>query len=50
MSNVPDRANDPKRKVSDNPNWKCDNCGGKGAMDYAGQGRVCQSCAVELGF
>ncbi len=49
-NSVPDRANNPKRKVSDNPNWKCDNCGGKGAMDYAGQGRVCQSCAVELGF
>jgi hypothetical protein len=49
---VPDRANDPKRKVQkgDNPAWTCDNCGGQGAMDYAGQGRVCKSCASELGF
>lgn len=49
---VPDRANDPKRKVQkgDNPAWTCDNCGGPGAMDYAGQGRVCKSCASELGF
>ena len=52
MANVPDRANDPKRKVAsgDNPAWKCENCGNKGAMDYAGQGRVCKSCANELGF
>jgi len=52
---VPDRANDPRRKglkaqPGDNPHWKCDNCGGVGAMDYAGQGRVCKSCASDLGF
>jgi hypothetical protein len=68
---VPDRANDPHRKMTphtplsgsamktwenetvygnDNPQWKCDNCGNKGAMDYAGQGRVCESCASDLGF
>lgn len=34
----------------DNPKWKCDNCGNKGAQDYAGQGRVCESCASSLGF
>lgn len=39
-----------KPTASDNPKWKCENCGGKGAMDYAGQGRVCKSCASELGF
>ena len=68
---VPDRANDAKRKVTphtplsrsamkiwenetvygnNNPAWKCENCGKKGAMDYAGQGRVCESCASSLGF
>lgn len=35
---------------NDNPKWKCENCGNKGAQDYAGQGRVCESCASELGF
>jgi hypothetical protein len=35
---------------NDNPKWKCDSCGKKGAMDYAGQGRVCQTCANERGF
>jgi NADH pyrophosphatase NudC (nudix superfamily) len=34
----------------DNPAWKCESCGKKGAMNYAGQGRVCQSCANERGF
>jgi hypothetical protein len=49
---VPDRANDPRRKAQqgDNPTWKCESCGGQGAMDYAGQGRVCKSCAEGLGF
>jgi hypothetical protein len=52
LGSVPDRANDPRRKAQqgDNPNWKCESCGGKGAMDYAGQGRVCKSCAEGLGF
>lgn len=35
---------------NDNPKWKCENCGNKGAQDYAGQGRVCESCASDLGF
>ena len=35
---------------NDNPRWTCDNCGNKGAQDYAGQGRVCESCASDLGF
>ena len=68
---VPDRANDPNRKMTphtplsgramktwenetvtgnDNPKLKCENCGNKGAQDYAGQGRVCESCASNLGF
>ena len=49
---VPDRANSPKRKGTtvDNPKLKCESCGNKGAMDYAGQGRVCKSCANKLGF
>jgi hypothetical protein len=34
----------------DNPKWKCESCGKKGAQDYAGQGRVCESCADERGF
>lgn len=34
----------------DNPKWKCENCGNKGAQDYAGQGRVCEACAEDLGF
>jgi hypothetical protein len=61
---VPDRGNDPKRvpgsymslvnkaqvSKSDNPKFKCESCGKKGAMDYAGQGRVCRTCANERGF
>jgi DNA-directed RNA polymerase subunit RPC12/RpoP len=61
---VPDRGNDPKRVPGsymslvnkaqtvkgDNPKWKCESCGKKGAMDYSGQGRVCQTCANERGF
>jgi len=61
---VPDRGNDPKRvpgsymslvnkaqtAKGDNPKWKCESCGKKGAMDYSGQGRVCQTCANERGF
>jgi hypothetical protein len=61
---VPDRGNDPKRvpgsymslvnkaqvAKGDNPKWKCEGCGAKGAQDYAGQGRVCTSCANERGF
>jgi hypothetical protein len=61
---VPDRGNNPKRvpgsymslvskaKVSkgDNPKWNCESCGKKGAMDYAGQGRVCKTCASGRGF
>jgi len=34
----------------DNPKWKCESCGKKGAQDYAGQGRVCEPCASNLGF
>lgn len=43
---------DEVKKVSkgDNPRWKCESCGEKGAMDYAGQGRVCQTCATKRGF
>lgn len=51
---VSDGTKNSRRKTTvtpgDNPRWKCENCGSKGAMDYAGQGRVCQSCAKELGF
>lgn len=43
------RLANPKPK-GDNPRFKCENCGNKGAMDYAGQGRVCKSCASSLGF
>jgi len=35
---------------NDNPKWKCESCGNKGASDYAGKGRVCESCADERGF
>ena len=59
---VPDRGGWPERRPdsymnevkkvtkSDNSKWKCESCGKKGAMDYAGQGRVCQICANERGF
>ena len=61
---VPDRSNDPKRvPVSymslvnkatifkgENPKWKCDACGKKGASDYMPGGRMCNSCADERGF
>lgn len=61
---VPDRGNDPKRvpgsymslvnkaqgSKGDNPKWKCESCGKKGAQDYSGQGRVCTTCANERGF
>jgi len=63
---VNDRGDHPKRRPAmyldlvaqaqgklakgDNPKWKCDSCGNKGAMDYAGQGRVCKSCSEKLGF
>jgi hypothetical protein len=39
-----------KKASNDNPKWKCESCGKKGAQDYAGQGRVCESCANERGF
>jgi hypothetical protein len=29
----------------DNPKWKCEGCGSKGAQDYAGVGRICKGCA-----
>jgi hypothetical protein len=44
------KSSDKPIKSKDNPAWKCENCGNKGAMDYAGQGRVCKSCATNLGF
>ena len=34
----------------DNPAWKCEACGKKGAQDYAGQGVVCKPCAIERCF
>ena len=34
----------------ENPKWKCDACGKKGASDYMPGGRMCNSCADERGF
>ena len=61
---VPDRGNDPKRvpgsymnlvnkaqvAKGDNPKWKCEACGTKGAQDYAGVGRICKGCADKGGY
>jgi len=61
---VPDRGNDPKRvpgsymslvnkaqtAKGENPKWKCDACGKKGASDYMPGGRMCNGCADERGF
>ena len=61
---VPDRSNDPKRVPGsymslvnkatifkgENPKWKCDACGKKGASDYMPGGRMCNGCADERGF
>jgi hypothetical protein len=34
----------------ENPKWKCDACGKKGASDYMPGGRMCNGCADERGF
>lgn len=34
----------------DNPRWKCEACGNKGAQDYAGVGRMCTDCADRSGY